>query len=66
MRKSGICDLSYRGLTVLPPEIADLLDSGLPFPAEGNNWEEPLPELIRQDNHALAAYLRSLWGGTVR
>jgi hypothetical protein len=53
-------------LTVLPPEIADLIDSAVSFSAKDNNWEEPIPELIMQGNHSLAAYLRSLRDGTAQ
>ena len=52
--------LTANRLTTLPPEIADRLDDGLRVWLDDNPWMEPMPELIRQGENALAIYLRSL------
>jgi internalin A len=55
--------LTDNQLTALPPEIADSLDAGLIIQTYSNPLVEPLPELIKQGNGAVAVYLRSLVDG---
>jgi internalin A len=52
--------LDANRLASLPRELAGLLDRGLLLSVKGNPLDEPLPDLIRRGNKALAAYLRSL------